>query len=265
MRAHDAPREVSVQLDFTPNALASVLYRQGDTMVLACCTVASRLPGWFPRDATKGWVNAEYQLLPGSTDSRVGRERRGAKGRTYEIERLIARALRGVVDLEALGPLALTVDCDVLNADGGTRCASITAAYLALRLGVRRLIAQQRCLPADLRPTAEEERNGTWVEPHLSEEAAAAHEDAVFASGLAAVSVGLIGDEVVLDLDKDLDNAADVDMNVVMTHDGRFVEVQGTGEETMFSREQLDALLDRAAGGIRQLIATQDEVLSDAR
>ena len=154
-RANDEMREVEVQLNFTPNALASVLYKQGETVVLACCTRAKNLPRWFPRDATKGWVNAEYSLLPGSTDSRFQRERRGAKGRTYEIERLIARSLRAGIDLEALGPHSLTVDCDILNADGGTRCASITAATIALRLGVRRLIEQGLCLPAADRKPAD--------------------------------------------------------------------------------------------------------------
>ena len=120
-RANDEMRDVEVELNFTPNALASVLYKQGDTVILACCTRARNLPRWFPRDATKGWGNAEYCLLPGSTDSRFQRERRGAKGRTYEIERLIARCLRAGIDLEELGPHSLTVDCDVLNADGGTR------------------------------------------------------------------------------------------------------------------------------------------------
>ena len=139
-RAVDELREIEVTLDFTPNADASVLYRQGNTMILACATVAPSLPRWFPRDATRGWVHAEYSLLPGSTDSRFRRERNGAKGRTQEIERLVARALRGAIDLEELGPIAITVDCDVLNADGGTRCASITAANIALRLAIRRLI-----------------------------------------------------------------------------------------------------------------------------
>ena len=157
-------RHVEVEIDFTPNALASILYRQGDTVVLACCTKEARLPGWFPRDSTKGWVHAEYSLLPGSTDSRFRRERRGAKGRTQEIERLIARSLRAAVDLEALGPVALNVDCDVLNADGGTRCASITAANIALRLAVRRLIAQGKCLPLDLRPTEDQRKSG-WTPP----------------------------------------------------------------------------------------------------
>ena len=130
-RDNDVMRDISVQLDFTPNALASVLYKQGETVILACCTKQNSLPRWFPRDADRGWIHAEYSLLPGSTDSRFQRERRGAKGRTYEIERLIARSLRGAIDLEALGPVALTIDCDVLNADGGTRCASITAANIA--------------------------------------------------------------------------------------------------------------------------------------
>ncbi len=142
-RAADKLRDIEVTLDFTPNADASVLYRQGETMVLACATVAPSLPRWFPRDANRGWVHAEYALLPGSTDSRFQRERRGAKGRTQEIERLVARSLRGAINLEALGPIAITVDCDVLNADGGTRCASITAASIAMRLCVRRLIASQ--------------------------------------------------------------------------------------------------------------------------
>ena len=117
---------------------------------------------------TKGWVHAEYSLLPGSTDSRFRRERRGAKGRTQEIERLVARSLRAAVDLEALGPVALNVDCDVLNADGGTRCASITAANIALRLAVRRLIARGQCLPLDMRPT-EDQRKAGWTAPTLSE------------------------------------------------------------------------------------------------
>ena len=119
-REQNEMRHVEVELDFTPNALASVLYRQGDTVILVCVTKERSLPRWFPRDATKGWVHAEYSLLPGSTDSRFRRERNGAKGRTQEIERLIARSLRAAVDLEALGPVAINVDCDVLNADGGT-------------------------------------------------------------------------------------------------------------------------------------------------
>ena len=229
-------------------------------MVLACATVAPSLPRWFPRDANRGWVHAEYALLPGSTDSRFQRERRGAKGRTQEIERLVARSLRGAIDLEALGPIAITVDCDVLNADGGTRCASITAASIAMRLCVRRLIASGRCLPADKRLTHEQIKSG--MEAHmLSAEESVAHENAVIPHDLAAISVGLIDGDVYTDLDYILDSNADVDMNVVMTADGKFVEVQGTGEEFTYSRDELDALLEAATVGVTELNEMQVRVL----
>ena len=133
-RAQREMREITVDFDFTPNALSSILYKQGETMVLATVTADKGLPRWFPRNATRGWIHAEYSLLPGSTNTRFRRERNGAKGRTHEIERLVARSLRGAVDLEALGPISMTVDCEILNADGGTRCASITAGNIALRL-----------------------------------------------------------------------------------------------------------------------------------
>ncbi len=256
-------REPEVTLDFTPNALASVLYKQGNTVVLACCTKEASLPRWFPRDATKGWVHAEYSLLPGSTDSRFRRERNGAKGRTQEIERLIARSLRAAVDLEALGPVALNVDCDVLNADGGTRCASITAANIALRLAVRRLIASGDCLPVDLRPTFEQRKDG-WTAPTLTEMERLHHEQQVLPHDLAAVSVGLIDGEVYLDLDYVLDSNADVDMNVIKTSDGRYVEVQGTGEESTFSAEELTSLLSGADAGLASLFAFQSKVLENA-
>ena len=261
-RAKDEMRNIEVEIDFTPNALASILYRQGNTHILCCVTKEARLPGWFPRDATKGWVHAEYSLLPGSTDYRFRRERRGAKGRTQEIERLVARSLRGAIDLEALGPLALTVDCDVLNADGGTRCASITASNIALRLAVRRLIASGECLPADLRPSREDRENG-WTPPKLSDTEARNHENKVIPNDLSAISVGLIGDDVYLDLDYILDSNADVDMNVVGTSDGKFVEVQGTGEESTFSYDELQALLDMSRIGLAQLAEMQAAVLDD--
>ncbi len=259
-RAVDELREIEVTLDFTPNADASVLYRQGNTMILACATVAPSLPRWFPRDATRGWVHAEYSLLPGSTDSRFRRERNGAKGRTQEIERLVARALRGAIDLEELGPIAITVDCDVLNADGGTRCASITAANIALRLAIRRLITNGKCLPADLRLSPEQIRNGKKP-PRLSAKQAAEHELAVLRWDLAAISVGLIDGEVYTDLDYILDSNADVDMNVVMTSNGKYVEVQGTGEEFTYTRDELDALLDAATSGIEKLNEIQASIL----
>ena len=262
-RDKDKLREIEVSLDFTPNALASVLYRQGETVILACVTKADGLPRWFPRDSQRGWVHAEYSLLPGSTDSRFRRERNGAKGRTQEIERLVARSLRGAIDLEQLGPIALTVDCDVLNADGGTRCASITAACIALRLAVRRLINEGECLPIGLRPSREDLKNG-WKKPNLSEEEKSNHENNVIMNDVAAVSVGLIGDDIYLDLDYILDSNADVDMNVVMTSNGEFVEVQGTGEESTYSREQLNSLLDMAEKGNSLLHKMQVKVLSDA-
>ena len=262
-REKDKLREIEVTLDFTPNALASVLYRQGDTIILACVTKADGLPRWFPRDSQRGWVHAEYSLLPGSTDSRFRRERSGAKGRTQEIERLVARSLRGAIDLEQLGPIALTVDCDVLNADGGTRCASITAACIALRLAVRRLINDGECLPINLRPSREDLKNG-WVKPDLTDEEKNNHENSVITNNVAAVSVGLIGDDIYLDLDYILDSNADVDMNVVMTSNGEFVEVQGTGEESTYTREQLNSLLNMAEEGNSLLHEMQLEVLLDA-
>ncbi len=214
-----------------------------------------------PRDANKGWVHAEYSLLPGSTDTRFRRERTGAKGRTQEIERLIARSLRGSIDLGALGPIALTIDCDVLNADGGTRCASITAACIAMRIAVRRLIARRECLPEELRGNKEEIKNG-WVPPSLSEEKRREHENKVMPYDVAALSVGLLEGKVWTDLDYVLDSNADVDMNVVMTSNGEFVEVQGTGEESTYSRKQLEELLDSAATGITKLHDIQKEIVS---
>ncbi len=261
-RGVDEMREIEVALDYTPNALASLVYRQGDTMVLACATKADRLPRWFPRDAERGWVHAEYALLPGSTNTRFRRERNGAKGRTQEIERLVARSLRGAVDLEELGPIALTVDCDVLNADGGTRCASITAASLALRLAVRRLIASGDCLPKEKRLSREDIKKGVEA-PELSEVERSAHELAVMPNDVAALSVGMVAGEVRTDLDYTLDSNADVDMNVVMTSDGGFVEVQGTGEEATYTREELDAMIDAAAVGISELHAFQTSILSE--
>jgi|TARA_B110000881_G_C18547523_1_gene502086 ribonuclease PH len=256
-------RDIKVELDFTPNALSSILYTQGDTTILACVTKAPSLPRWFPRDAEKGWVHAEYSLLPGSTDTRFRRERTGAKGRTQEIERLVARSLRGAVNLEELGPIALTIDCDVLNADGGTRCASITAACIAMRLAVRRLISSGDCLPKEMRGSREEIKNG-WKPPLLTDEQRFSHENKVMINDVAALSVGVVDGKIYTDLDYLLDSNADVDMNVVMTSDGEFVEVQGTGEESTYSREQLERLLDSATDGIVELHKLQKEILISA-
>ena len=261
-RQKDELRDVDVTLDFTPNALSSLLYKQGDTTVLVCVTKAPSLPRWFPKNSDRGWVHAEYSLLPGSTDTRFRRERNGAKGRTMEIERLVARSLRGAVNLEELGPVALTVDCDILNADGGTRCASITAACIALRLAIRRLIESGGCLPKELRPTRDDIANG-WTPPSLTKEERHAHEQKVMANDVSAISVGLIEGEVFLDLDYVLDSNADVDMHVVGTSDGMFVEVQGTGEEATYSREQFDSLMDMAEIGLKRLQDIQSKVLQE--
>ena len=263
-RGNHEMRDIDVKLDFTPNALSSLLYCQGKTQVLVCVTKAPSLPRWFPRDAERGWIHAEYSLLPGSTDTRFRRERNGAKGRTMEIERLVARSLRGAIDLEQLGPLALTVDCDILNADGGTRCASITAANIALRLAIRRLISSGDCIPKEKRLTKEETRKGIKAEP-LSHDEVASHEESVMPNDVAALSVGIVDGQVWTDLDYVLDSNADVDMNVVMTSSGDFVEVQGTGEEATFSRSELESLIDAAETGISKLHRLQRDILSDAR
>ena len=261
-RAQKEMREITVDFDFTPNALSSILYKQGKTMVLVTVTADKGLPRWFPRNATRGWIHAEYSLLPGSTNTRFRRERNGAKGRTHEIERLVARSLRGAVDLEALGPISMTVDCEILNADGGTRCASITAVNIALRLAIRRLIASGRCLPINLRASEQDLKDG-WTPPNLSPEERANHESAVMANDVAALSVGMVDGKVRVDLDYVLDSNADVDMNVVMTSEGSFVEVQGTGEEATYTRDELDSLLNAAVEGIRKLHQLQASLLED--
>ncbi|MEC8548723.1 MAG: ribonuclease PH [Candidatus Thermoplasmatota archaeon] len=259
-RAQKEMRDITVDFDFTPNALSSILYKQGETMVLATVTADKGLPRWFPRNATRGWIHAEYSLLPGSTNTRFRRERNGAKGRTHEIERLVARSLRGAVDLEALGPISMTVDCEILNADGGTRCASITAGNIALRLAIRRLIASGRCLPVDLRASEQDLKDG-WTPPKMSPEERASHESAVMANDVAALSVGMVDGKVRVDLDYVLDSNADVDMNVVMTSEGSFVEVQGTGEEATYTRDELESLLNAAVEGIGKLHDLQASLL----
>lgn len=232
-RAADELRAVEFVRDFTEFSNGSVLISMGRTRVLCTASVGDETPRWL-RNTGKGWVTAEYSLLPGSSAERVPREAaRGRQtGRTHEIQRLIGRSLRAVCDLEALGERQVTLDCDVLQADGGTRTASITGAYLALHDACTRLVAAGVLSRHPVR-------------------------DAV-----GAVSVGILGGECLLDLDYAEDALADVDMNVVMTGTGEFVEVQGTAEGSPFSREQLDELLVLATGGIRDLHAAQAGVLS---
>jgi ribonuclease PH len=232
-RSADELRPVRFTLDFTENPLASVLCEMGRTKVLCTVNAEASVPR-FLQGRGRGWVTAEYAMLPGATDTRGEREvsRGRPSGRSQEIQRLIGRSLRAVVDLDALGERSLFVDCDVLQADGGTRTASITGAYTALALAVRRL--QQR---GDL------EANPL--------------RDAV-----AAVSVGVVAGEVLLDLPYEEDARAEVDMNVVATGSGRFVEVQGTGEDGTFSPEQLAGMTGLALRGVALLVEHQRRALA---
>ena len=229
-------RPVRLVPDFTDNPLASVLCEMGRTVVLCTVSEEDSVPR-FLRGTGRGWLTAEYSLLPGSTDRRVEREvtRGRSSGRTLEIQRLIGRSLRAVADLSALGERTLWVDCDVLQADGGTRCASITGAYVALAVAVERLIAR-----GDL------ERNP-------------------LRDSVAAVSVGVVGGSVMLDLAYEEDARAEVDMNVVATGAGRFVEVQGTGEESTFSVDELNQLTALGLRGIADLGALQRQAIAGAK
>ncbi len=233
-RALDELRPVTFQRDFTVFAPGSVLVSMGHTKVLCTASVEDRVPPWM-RGSGKGWVTAEYSMLPGSTAERAAREAAKGKqsGRTQEIQRLIGRSLRAVCDLVALGELQVTVDCDVLQADGGTRTASICGAYLALHDAFTRFVMAGKLRAHPLT-------------------------DAV-----AAVSVGIVEGVAMLDLPYAEDSRADVDMNVVMTGSGRFVEVQGTAEGLPFSRSELDELLVLAEAGIGRLLAMQDAVLAE--
>ena len=225
-------RPVSYELGYQEWAAGSVLFSMGRTRVLCAASVSDDPPRWL-RGTGKGWVTGEYSMLPAATAERSPREvsRGRPGGRTQEIQRLIGRALRSVTDLQRLGERVITVDCDVLLADAGTRTASITGGYLALALALRGL-ASQGLVPDDL-----------------------------LRDRVAAVSVGLVEGEALLDLCYDEDAGAEVDFNVVMTGAGELVEVQGTAEGEPFSRVQLDELLDLAAGGIAELTKIQDEAL----
>ncbi len=213
-------------------AEGSVYIEMGDTKILCTATVDEKVPP-FLKGQGKGWVTAEYSMLPRATHSRNQREANRGKltGRTMEIQRLIGRALRSVVNLHALGERTITLDCDVIQADGGTRTTSITGSFVALCIAVNK-IAQQHKLP---------------VFP--------------ITDYLASVSVGVVGGRTLLDLNYEEDSKAKVDMNLVMTGSGQFVELQGTGEESPFSREELDSLLQIGEQGIRDIIAYQQEVL----
>ena len=232
-RQSDQLRLIRLTRNFTRHAEGSVLVEMGDTQVLCTASVEENVPP-FLRGKGRGWVTAEYGMLPRATHTRSAREAAKGKqtGRTQEIQRLIGRALRAVVDLKALGERQITLDCDVLQADGGTRCASITGAWVALYDACEKLVTSGK----------------------LAENPVRDH--------VAAISVGIYKGSPVLDLDYPEDSDCDTDMNVVMTGSGGIVEIQGTAEGEPFTRQQMNVLTDLAEAGIRQLIAAQETALS---
>ena len=234
-RAPDEMRPVKFVVDYTRHAEGSVLASFGDTRVLCTASVENRVPPWL-RGAGTGWVTGEYGMLPGSTHTRSAREAARGKqsGRTQEIQRLIGRSLRAATDLGALGERTVTLDCDVLQADGGTRTAAISGAFVALQIAMNRL-----CDKKELKKN-----------PVVGQ--------------IAAVSVGICKGAPVLDLDYDEDSEAETDMNVVMNELGKFIEVQGTAEGHAFDREELDALIGLATAGIEKIVVAQNEAIESA-
>jgi ribonuclease PH len=234
-RSSEQLRELRITPGFMPYAEGSALIEMGRTRVICTATLDERVPP-FRRNTGQGWLTAEYSMLPRATQQRTQREtgRGGPSGRTHEIQRLIGRSLRAVTNLSKLGERTITLDCDVLQADGGTRTASITGAYVALVLACRRLVRENRLS----------------VSPVTGE--------------VAAVSVGVVAGTPLLDLKYDEDSRAEVDMNVVCTGDGRFVELQGTAEGEPFSSEQMEALIALARGGLRTLFDAQRAAVGQA-
>jgi len=231
-RAAGQMRTVCFTKNFTKHAEGSVLVAFGDTKVICTASVDNRQPRWI-RDENQGWVTAEYGMLPRSTHGRMDREAARGKqsGRTQEIQRLIGRSLRACIDLQKLGPRTITLDCDVIQADGGTRTASISGAFVAMQLAINDMIA-----------------NGILEENPIHQ-------------NVAAISVGIFDGTPVLDLDYAEDSSAETDMNVVMDQGGRFIEIQGTAEGAPFSREEMDTLLALAEKGINEIIDAQNAVI----
>ena len=234
-RAPDDLREINFVTDFVRTATGSALVEAGGTRVICTASVDEDVPRWMANQG-RGWVTAEYAMLPASTGERKRRDISKGRpdGRSVEIQRLIGRSLRGVIDFKALGERTVWIDCDVLEADGGTRCAAITGGYVALELAMRRLISE-----------------GKLTELPLTQ-------------SVAAVSCGIVGGRALLDLDYSEDSSAEVDANVVMTGDDGLVEVQATAERTPLSRASLDELLALAASGIERLRAAQQEAVGAA-
>jgi ribonuclease PH len=234
-RAADELRPVEIELDFIPSASGSALFRIGSTRLICTAMVEESVPPWM-RGRGTGWVTSEYGMLPGSTSERKSRDasRGRVDGRTVEIQRLVGRSLRSVVDFKALGERTAWIDCDVIQADGGTRCAAICGGYVALHLALSRLVGKGALERVPLRDS------------------------------VAAVSVGIVDGEPLLDLPYAEDSRAEVDMNVVMTGSGELIEVQATAERTPFGRASLDRLLELAAGGIETIGRQQTRVLQEA-
>src|SRR6185369_11049605 len=234
-RAPDELRPARITPGFLPYAEGSVLIEMGNTRVVCSASLEDRVPP-FLRNSGQGWLTAEYAMLPRATQTRTSREigRGGPSGRTHEIQRLIGRSLRAIADLKVLGERTITIDCDVLQADGGTRTAAITGAYVAFALASRQLLKAGKI------------------------------QRSIFTDQVAAISVGIVGGTPLLDLKYDEDSRAEVDMNVVCTGDGRFIELQGTAEREPFSRSQMDELVALASRGIQELICLQQNVLSGA-
>ena len=232
-RAQDELRPVLITPGYLPYAEGSVLIEMGNTRVVCAASLEDRVPP-FLRNSGQGWLTAEYAMLPRATQTRTAREigRGGASGRTHEIQRLIGRSLRAVADMKALGERTITIDCDVLQADGGTRTAAITGSYVALALASNHLIKSGKISRS------------------------------ITTDQVAAISVGIVDNTPLLDLKYDEDSRAQVDMNVVCTGDGRFIELQGTAEREPFSRAQMDELVDLGVHGIEQLIAIQKRVIA---
>lgn len=229
-------REIRFVTDFTKHAEGSVLASFGDTQVLCTASIEDRVPGWM-RGKGSGWVTGEYGMLPRATHTRSGREASRGKqgGRTVEIQRLIGRSLRAVTDMKALGERSITLDCDVIQADGGTRTTSISGAYVALAVAMERLVAKGKL-----------KKNPLYGQ-------------------VAAVSVGIYSGTPVLDLDYAEDSEAETDMNIVMNDAGRFIEVQGTAEGHAFSDDEFSAMLGLARSGIADIIVAQSEAITSAR
>src|SRR5215510_1497789 len=236
-RAADELRPVKITPGFLPHAEGSALIEMGNTRVICAASIEEKLPPHLRNQRSEGWVTAEYGMLPRSTHTRTPREigRGGPSGRTHEIQRLIGRSLRAISDRRVLGERTITLDCDVLQADGGTRTAAITGAYVAFAIACRRLLKEKKIKTS----------------PIITE--------------VAAISVGIVDGTPLLDLKYDEDSRAEVDMNIVCAGDGRFIEVQGTAEGLPFTREQMDNLLELGRIGIDQLVRLQRQAIESAK